>query len=261
MSVAAESLQELVLTVAEFSPAPAGGRTRRLRGGRLTVGRAAPSDWILDDPERMLSKQHCRFEWKAGAYHVVDTSTNGVFVNGAEGPLGAGNSAKLMSGDILALGAYSLRVTMSGPAAVLSAKPPPTEPLLPEDDWLPPRNGAMTAVEPAAVFAGRVGTSGDNREPQDDFFRPPAVEAGGIPDDWYLDVAAGAEPSEAAAFPSAESPSLPGAAAAEAAADELRAHVAALHEAVTAILARLPPEAAAEAARVLQQTYAAARYR
>lgn len=54
-----------------------------LREGRpLVIGRASPSDVVLDD--RALSRTHARVVWREGALHVEDLgSTNGTFVDGA----------------------------------------------------------------------------------------------------------------------------------------------------------------------------------
>ncbi len=74
------------------------------------IGRSLESDWVLPDPDRFLSSRHASIDHRSGSYYLVDTSTNGVFVNDAEVPVGRGKPQRLFSGDRLRLGEYELRV-------------------------------------------------------------------------------------------------------------------------------------------------------
>ena len=58
------------------------GEQRPVTGDRFTIGRAQENDWVLPDPEQHLSRQHCVIERRGDGFCVVDTSANGVFVNG-----------------------------------------------------------------------------------------------------------------------------------------------------------------------------------
>ena len=49
-----------------------------------TIGRSLESDWVLPDGQRYLSSRHASIDYRSGSYYVVDTSTNGVYVNDAE---------------------------------------------------------------------------------------------------------------------------------------------------------------------------------
>jgi type VI secretion system FHA domain protein len=77
-----------------------------------TVGRATDNEWILPDPERYLSGKHARIDFRAGAYVLVDTSSNGTFVNGAQVPLGKYHDYALKDGDYIRLGEYELLVSI-----------------------------------------------------------------------------------------------------------------------------------------------------
>src|SRR3984957_2632602 len=77
-----------------------------------TVGRATDNDWILPDPERYLSGKHARIDFRAGAYILVDTSSNGTYVNGAQVPLGKYHDYALKDGDYVRLGEYELLVSI-----------------------------------------------------------------------------------------------------------------------------------------------------
>jgi len=49
------------------------------KGG--TIGRSLQNDWILPDPDRFISGRHATIDFKGGIYYLVDTSTNGIYVN------------------------------------------------------------------------------------------------------------------------------------------------------------------------------------
>jgi len=77
-----------------------------------TIGRATDNEWILPDPERYLSGKHARIDFRAGAYILVDTSSNGTYVNGAQVPLGKYHDYALRDGDYVRLGEYELLISI-----------------------------------------------------------------------------------------------------------------------------------------------------
>jgi type VI secretion system protein len=77
-----------------------------------TIGRATENAWILPDPERYLSGKHVRIDFRAGAYVLVDTSSNGTYVNGAQVPLGKYRDYVLKDGDYIRLGEYEMLVSI-----------------------------------------------------------------------------------------------------------------------------------------------------
>jgi type VI secretion system protein len=77
-----------------------------------TIGRATDNEWILPDPERYLSGKHARVDFRAGTYVLVDTSSNGTYVNGAQVPLGKFHDYLLKDGDYVRLGEYELLVSI-----------------------------------------------------------------------------------------------------------------------------------------------------
>ncbi|MCW8999900.1 MAG: FHA domain-containing protein, partial [Kangiellaceae bacterium] len=56
-----------------------------------TLGRSPDNTWILADPERFLSGVHSEIVFENGSYYLVDTSTNGTYLNNSGEPLGKGN--------------------------------------------------------------------------------------------------------------------------------------------------------------------------
>jgi type VI secretion system FHA domain protein len=113
---------------------------RRLLGDRssivlgaagATIGRAASNDWVLPDPQRYVSARHARIAWRNGQYFVEDLSTNGVFVNEDERPLGKDVARQLYSGDVLRVGQYQVVVAVEEdphPAAAPGRAPELQEP-------------------------------------------------------------------------------------------------------------------------------------
>ncbi len=78
------------------------------RGG--TLGRAPDSSWILADPEKYISGTHAVIRYENGLYYIEDTSTNGVFINNTEEPIGRGCKVELNDGDVVYIGEYQISV-------------------------------------------------------------------------------------------------------------------------------------------------------
>jgi type VI secretion system FHA domain protein len=78
-----------------------------------TIGRSLESDWVLPDGQRYLSSRHASIDFRSGSYYVVDTSTNGVYVNDAEQPVGRGNPQRLFTGDRIRIGEYEMSVEIT----------------------------------------------------------------------------------------------------------------------------------------------------
>lgn len=75
---------------------------------KFSIGRNAGNDLTLPDPQRFMSGTHCRIENRQGTWYLVDTSTNGVFVNGSDERVSKDASIALNNGDRLKLGDYEL---------------------------------------------------------------------------------------------------------------------------------------------------------
>jgi type VI secretion system FHA domain protein len=92
--------------------------------GGATIGRSPRNDWVLPDPQRYVSACHARIACRNGQYFVEDLSTNGVFVNEDEHPLGKDAARQLCSGDVLRVGEYQLVVAVEEEPLHASGAPP-----------------------------------------------------------------------------------------------------------------------------------------
>jgi len=77
-----------------------------------TIGRSLECDWAIPDSKRYLSSRHARIDYHSGAYYLVDLSRNGIFVNGADEPLGKGNPQRLFDGDLIRTGEYHMEIAI-----------------------------------------------------------------------------------------------------------------------------------------------------
>ena len=111
-----------------------------VHGGR--IGRAADNDWALPDPERYLSGHHAAITYRSGAWFIVDTSSNGTFLNDATAPLGRDNAHAVSTGDLVRMGEYEFLVSVS-----------------PDNDFPPDSNSAAGGENDDADFA--LATHGD----------------------------------------------------------------------------------------------------
>jgi type VI secretion system protein len=112
-----------------------------VQGGR--IGRAADNDWALPDPERYLSGHHAAIEYRGGTWFVVDTSSNGTYLNGTTTRLARDHAQIIKSGDRLRMGEYEFVVSVS-----------------PENDF-PPDVESATALDAAAEADFALATHGD----------------------------------------------------------------------------------------------------
>jgi len=169
-------------------------QNREVVRGVISIGRTGECDWVLPDPERILSKRHCLLSWHDNAWLVTDTSSNGTLLNGEA--LDPGVPRQLRGGDRLALGAYEIEVRLdeggweaAEPATITARRIRPDAPPWPPggeaparaDDTLiatldrtgPPAGPAPATNDPAPQPASPQELAGTGQP------RPPGTAAGG----------------------------------------------------------------------------------
>ncbi|MBL8247193.1 MAG: type VI secretion system-associated FHA domain protein TagH, partial [Candidatus Competibacter sp.] len=110
----------LKLTITSYQRLSPGQETTRiLDRGSISIGRSAQCDWILQDPEKILSNKHCTVHHQDGGYFLTDISTNGVYLNDSEQRIGRGEMVRLQDGDRFILGEYEIAVALTPTAAEL----------------------------------------------------------------------------------------------------------------------------------------------
>ena len=85
--------------------------------GSISIGRSPNNDWTLDDPEMVLSREHCIINYRDDGYYLTDTSQNGVFINQNPQQVGQNNTIKLSHNDQLKLGDYVIHVNITDQAS------------------------------------------------------------------------------------------------------------------------------------------------
>lgn len=103
----------LVLAVVGENAEPLGRDAKKAfgpEGGSL--GRGISCNWQLPDPTNTLSARHAMIGHNGIGFTITDTSTNGVYVNIVDAPLGRGNTAPLADGDTLYLASYIIAVSI-----------------------------------------------------------------------------------------------------------------------------------------------------
>ncbi|MEJ2691763.1 MAG: type VI secretion system-associated FHA domain protein TagH [Candidatus Thiodiazotropha sp.] len=78
-----------------------------------SIGRRPDNDWVLPDSERIISGRHALIGYNDGRFFITDLSSNGVFLNHAESPLGRESQAPLQPGDTLTIGEYEIGVSLN----------------------------------------------------------------------------------------------------------------------------------------------------
>ena len=107
----------LKLTITSYQRlSPGQEPVKTLDRGSISIGRASKNDWILQDPERILSSEHCIVHYKDGGYVLTDTSTNGTFLNDSEQRIARNQAIRLKDGDHFVLGEYEITVAITNTA-------------------------------------------------------------------------------------------------------------------------------------------------
>lgn len=78
-----------------------------------TIGRHRHNDWVLADQLRFVSGQHALIDFQAGAYYLIDTSRNGVYINNSSKPVGRGHPQRLFDGDQIRIGDFEIAITVT----------------------------------------------------------------------------------------------------------------------------------------------------
>ena len=73
-----------------------------------TIGRASRNDWVL--PEETVSSQHALISFQDNEFLITDLSTNGVFINNSDVPLGTGCTAPLSNAQTISIGLYQIAI-------------------------------------------------------------------------------------------------------------------------------------------------------
>jgi type VI secretion system FHA domain protein len=101
----------LRLSVTSEERAALGHRARHefdANGG--VIGRNAACAWSLPDPTNTVSARHATISHNGRGFLITDTSTNGVYLNTVDAPIGRGAAAVLTHGDTLYLGHFVISV-------------------------------------------------------------------------------------------------------------------------------------------------------
>lgn len=77
-----------------------------------TIGRAPSCDWNLPDPENFVSGNHASVIWQDGEFYLIDTSTNGTYVNNMPEPIPSGKPLLLTHEDQFGIGNYKIEVSL-----------------------------------------------------------------------------------------------------------------------------------------------------
>jgi len=72
----------------------------------FSIGRSIDNDFVLPDPDRIISHRHAIIHFKSNAYYLMDDSTNGTTINHAEEPVRRDSEVKLNNGDTITIGEY-----------------------------------------------------------------------------------------------------------------------------------------------------------
>lgn len=108
-------------------------RSRSLDTGSLLIGRSPVCDWVLPDPDRVVSGRHCRIDGEIDRFVLTDLSTNGTFLGDASDPIGFGAKVELQDKQVLRLGDACVVIELTGASPATAPHTIPGS--LVADDW------------------------------------------------------------------------------------------------------------------------------
>lgn len=205
----------LCLTITSYHKITPGQCSEKsMNQGSMAIGRSSDNDWVLPDPERLVSSQHCVIQYKEGRYYLTDNSTNGVELVKAGIRMRRGNSEPLQDGELIRIGDYEIQARIdfnvqavdSQPFAgdspnsfealmgAVANKPAPVPVIAPQFqgassmDTLPDLFDFLspTAVPPPTVPDHVPSEQHDFRPPTPVTLEKPVVSGSVIPEDWDL---------------------------------------------------------------------------
>jgi type VI secretion system protein len=89
-----------------------------------SLGRVKENTWTLPDSQSMLSRTHCEVLFEGGSYVLLDTSTNGTFLDDSNEPIGRGQKSPLMDGSTIHMGGYILQVSLETASSAFKGERP-----------------------------------------------------------------------------------------------------------------------------------------
>ena len=114
----------LCLTITSYHKITPGQCSEKsMNQGVMAIGRSSDNDWVLPDPERLVSSQHCVIQYKEGRYYLTDNSTNGVELVKAGIRMRRGNSEPLQDGELIRIGDYEIQARIDFNVQVADSQP------------------------------------------------------------------------------------------------------------------------------------------
>jgi type VI secretion system FHA domain protein len=201
-----------LILVVRRAPDGVAPETRRIPYGDLSIGRGPANDWVLPDPERVLSKRHCVISALGNAWEVTDLSVNGTFVNDETERLDPRAPRLLAHGDRVVIGSYEIEGLLESEERIVPSHLPPSRRSLSEErltsDPFPPLDhdplGISLSPDQGPINFGT--TTPDNVSAMSEGFRPPRPSLELLPLDWDADLPAAPQPPVAEAPPPAPMP-------------------------------------------------------
>jgi type VI secretion system protein len=114
----------LCLTITSYHKiTPGQCAEKSMNQGSMAIGRSSDNDWVLPDPERLVSSQHCVIQYKDGRYYLTDNSTNGVELVNAGVRMRRGNSELLQNGELIRIGDYEIQARIDFNVQAVDSQP------------------------------------------------------------------------------------------------------------------------------------------
>lgn len=151
------------------------------------IGRGADCVWVLECPDRLVSRRHAEVVFDDGRFWLADNSVNGVFHNKNDEPIGKGQRVVIENGDSFRIGSFLVRATTEDLVGQSEASDQGPEPA-PDTSSDP-----VASPDPKSALPDHKDASPSDKNKVSplrladisDAFKPPVAR---IPDDWEIDL-------------------------------------------------------------------------
>lgn len=112
----------------------------------IIIGRSQSCHLVLPDEKKYVSSQHAELRESGGQISLLDTSSNGTFLNGSADRINKGESMTIVSGDTLTMGSFKLQIVITEAPASPNAAAANAN----DDPFADPFDESPALVNPAA---------------------------------------------------------------------------------------------------------------
>ncbi len=127
---------QVALRIKSFCGNPASDANSRVFSAfPIVIGRSANCDYRLEDPSRYISANHAIVTLEGQTVRIRDCSSNGVFIDNANSPIGRDQTISINHGCLISIGDYTLELALQDESTKPMRQNSPSGPAMSSDPF------------------------------------------------------------------------------------------------------------------------------